>query len=205
MLLPNALVNNNRLRDLDIRNNTDVTDQGWIILANAILRNPNSALERLDISGSHINSRITIAFADALMNNSRLKELYLGQSGSRMNSDGNEAFTHLLCNTSSIIETFQSNHTLTTLSIDEEDDEEQGFGLALSDDLTFLLRLNKENNANQAARIKIIQTHFSGTVMNVQPFMDMELSTRPHAIAWIARDSNCYRFLRAVPSLLQRE
>ena len=156
--LANVLVNNSRLRDLDVRNNTDVTNQGWIILA-AILRNPNSALERLDISGSSINSGITIAFADALMNNSRLKELYLGQFGSRMTSDGNEAFTHLLCNTSSIIETFQSNHTLTTLSNieEEDDDEEQGFGLALSDDLTFLLRLNKENTANQAARIKIIQ------------------------------------------------
>ena len=132
------------------------------------------------------------------MNNSRLKELYLGQFGSRMTSDGNEAFTHLLCNTSSIIETFQSNHTLTTLSNieEEDDDEEQGFGL---------LRLNKENTANQAARIKIIQTHFSGSVINVQPFMDMELSIRPHAIAWIAKDANCYRFLRAVPSLLQRE
>ena len=135
--LANVLVNNSRLRDLDVRNNTDVTDQGWIILA-AILRNLNSALERLDISGSSINSGITIAFADALMNNSRLKELYLGQFGSRMTSDGNEAFTHLLCNTSSIIETFQSNHTLTTLSNieDDDDEEEQGFGLALSDDLT---------------------------------------------------------------------
>jgi hypothetical protein len=66
-----------------------------------------------------------------------------------------------------------------------------------------LLRIHEENNLSQAARIKIIQTHFSDHEINMQPFMDMSLSVRPHAIAWMAKDdSHFYRFLRAMPSLV---
>lgn len=35
----------------------------------------------------------------------------------------------------------------------------------------------------------------------MQPIMDMTLSVRPYAIAWMGRDDNLYRFLRAMPLL----
>ena len=63
---------------------------------------------------------------------------------------------------------------------------------------------NREIRVTQAARLKIIQVHFSGREINMQPFteMKMELSIRPHAIAWMGRDNSLYQFLRAMPSLL---
>jgi hypothetical protein len=66
-----------------------------------------------------------------------------------------------------------------------------------------LLRLNKENSPNEAARLKIINTHFSGSEINMQPFMEINFSVRSHAIAWMAKDMHLYRFLRTMPSLLE--
>lgn len=62
---------------------------------------------------------------------------------------------------------------------------------------------NRENRVTQAAP----QNHpgrFSGREIIMQPFteMKMELSIRPHAIAWMGRDNSLYQFLRAMPSLL---
>jgi hypothetical protein len=38
----------------------------------------------------------------------------------------------------------------------------------------------------------------------MQPFMEMNLNVRPHAIAWMAKDERGYELLRAMPSLLER-
>ena len=57
---------------------------------------------------------------------------------------------------------------------------------------------------SQAAHLKIIKTHFSGRDSNMQHFMDMDLSVRPHAIAWMARDDHLCQFLRAEPSLVEK-
>jgi hypothetical protein len=53
-------------------------------------------------------------------------------------------------------------------------------------------------------RLKITKTHFSGCEINMQPFMNMELSVHPFAIAWMARDNHLHHFLRAMPSLLEK-
>jgi hypothetical protein len=45
---------------------------------------------------------------------------------------------------------------------------------------------------------------FSGYEINMQPFMEMNLSVRPHAIAWMAKDMHLYELLRAMPSLLEQ-
>ena len=72
----------------------------------------------------------------------------------------------------------------------------------MPEDLKYLLQLNRDNSKSQAARLKIIKTHFSGREINMQPFTKMGLSVRPHAIAWMARDNNLFHFVRAMPSLL---
>jgi hypothetical protein len=66
------------------------------------------------------------------------------------------------------------------------------------------LQLNSENIKSQAACLKIIATHFSGQEINMQTFTDMDLSARPHAIAWMAREDNLYHFLWAMPLLLEK-
>ena len=38
----------------------------------------------------------------------------------------------------------------------------------------------------------------------MQPFLEMNLSVRPHAIAWMAKDMLVYELLRAMPSLLEK-
>ena len=50
------------------------------------------------------------------------------------------------------------------------------------------MQLNRENSKSQSARLKIIKTHFSGSKINLQFFVAMELQVLPHAIAWMGRD-----------------
>jgi hypothetical protein len=161
-----------------------------------VLQNPNSALEMLDL-GYSVNDQTILSFADALSTNGRLTKLrmHLWLSNTSVTRLGHDAFCHMLCNKSSIMNTFLSNHILRIIS-DDYDEE------LLPEDLVSLLKLNRENNACQAARLKIIQTHFSGSEINMQPFMDLDLSFKPHAIAWMVRDNNGYPLLRALPSLL---
>ena len=111
-------------------------------------------------------------------------------------SDGYGAMTYMLCDTSSILNTFNSNHTLEELC-------HKSFARPLPNDLLSLFKINRESSVSQAARIKIIKTHFSGSEINMQPFMEMNLSVRPHAIAWMAKDLHLYELLRAMPSLLE--
>jgi hypothetical protein len=147
-----------------------------------------------------------------LASNTKLKELNL-RGTFYITSNGFAAFTHLLCNSTSILTTYQSNHTIEELwkkDDDDYDDDDLNYDVdddrrntKLPEDLMNLLQLNKENSPNEAARLKIINSHFSGHEINMQPFMDMALSVRPSAIAWMGRDVNLYRFLRAMPSLLE--
>ncbi len=67
------------------------------------------------------------------------------------------------------------------------------------EDLASLLRQNRENSKREAVCLKIIKIHFSGHDSNMQPFMDMDLSVRPDAIAWMARDESVYQIFRLVP------
>jgi hypothetical protein len=50
------------------------------------------------------------------------------------------------------------------------------------------LKINKENSNSQAAWIKIIKTHFSGSKINTQAFSNMEFGFLPAAIAWMGCD-----------------
>ncbi len=45
--------------------------------------------------------------------------------------------------------------------------------------------------------------HVSGHDSNMQSFMEMDLSVRPRAIAWMARNEDVHQISTAVPSLLE--
>jgi hypothetical protein len=202
--LTNALVNNRSLNAINLSLIGGVSEAGWTAFS-VVLRNPESVLEVIDLSCNSVNDEVMQSFSDALVNNTKLKEFNVRMTS--ISSNGFAAFTHLLCNSTSILTTYQSNHTIEELwkkdDDDYDDDDEDDESNTLPEDLMNLLRLNKENSPNEAARIKIINTHFSGPEINMQPFMDMALGVRPYAIAWMGRDNNLYRFLRAMPSLLE--
>ena len=201
--LTHALLNNSMLKELTIEENPDITQAGWINFS-SVLRNPTSALEFIEASHKSINDEVAHSFADALSENKTLEELYLGICppgyDCKITPDGHVAMTNILCNTSSILSTFNSNHTLVAIchTFDEP------FKDYLPNDLLSMLKINRENSVSQAARLKIINTHFSGSDIIMQPFLEMNLSVRPHAIAWMAKDMHSYVLLRAMPSLLDQ-
>jgi hypothetical protein len=198
--LTRALAKNNRLRVLDLSINYNVTAEAWETLS-TVLSNPNSSLEVLNLEENYYVDEAMHSFADNLSGNKMLKELRVTGIPSYNDVRAYEALIHTLCNTSSILRTFNSNHTLERIFDKGNLDK-----LLYSNDLVCLLRLNRENSKSQAARLKIIKTHFSGSKVNDQPFnIDrMKLYVRPHAIAWMAKDEHLYQFLRAMPWLLSR-
>jgi Ran GTPase-activating protein (RanGAP) involved in mRNA processing and transport len=201
--LTNVLQNNRKLTKLDLSHNTAVTI-GGLISFSTILSNPNSALVEVSLTDCRINNYVMTSFAEALVNNKTLRVLELNWlfntniSFTGTLTNGCAAFTRLLCNKSSIMSTYNSNHTLERINRGVLTSDR------LPDDLASLLRLNGKNTVSQAARLKIIKSHFSGREINMQPFIDMGNCVRPHAIAWMVRDENAFQLLRAVPILLKR-
>ena len=209
--LTNALVNNRSLREINLSLIGGVSEAGCTAFS-ALLRNPESVLEIIDLSCNSVNDEVMQSFLDALVNNTKLKEFNVRMTS--ISSNGFAAFIHLLCNSTSIVTTYQSNHIIEKLwkkndddydddDLDDDPDDERN-NTTLPEDLMNLLRLNKENSPNEAARLKIINTHFSGSEINMQPFMEINFSVRSHAIAWMAKDMHLYELLRAMPSLLER-
>jgi hypothetical protein len=206
--LTNALVTNSRLKRLELSGNSSITAEGWVTFS-AFLRNPNSNFEKLSlVACNHINNDTVMnAFADALTSNHKLRELdmYWCDAPNQVTSIGYDALTCMLCNSSSILSTFTSNHSLEEVNFEVYDNEfEQLLCDFLPEELTTLLQINKENNKNQASRLKIINTHFNDNSINMEPFTNMAVNVRPHAIAWMAKDMHVYQFLRAMPSLLEK-
>lgn len=198
--LTSALTNNSQLKELTVCKNIYSIDEAplELVVFSNVLCNPNSALEILDLGMHRIDDQTIISFAEALSRNHRLRQLTMNlcQSNTYVTSVAYDALFQLLCNKASIMDTYLSNHILQIIS----DDYDEAF---LPGDLVSLLKLNRENNASQAARLKIIQTHFRGPEINMQPFINLDLSVKPLAIAWMVRDNNGYPLLRALPSLLE--
>jgi len=177
------------------------TPVGWQPLTD-YLQSPNFALKVLYLNGSTINDDTVVAFASALAHNRTLKFLSLDDC---TDDDGNDLITNrgwdavsnIICNKTSIMDTYNSNHTLQFLG--ERD---------LPDDLTSYLELNKNKHKVEVPRQKILQTHFSGSAddsSNIQEFLDMDLNVMPAAIEWIGRDlcglSAMYNLTRRLPDL----
>jgi hypothetical protein len=78
----------------------------------------------------------------------------------------------------------------------------------LPEDLRSLLRINRENSASDAARLKITNAHFSGSTTKISIFADMKSNVLPIAIAWFGQDGGSdgisnvfFAFLRSMPLL----
>ena len=222
-LLMRRLVSNMiSLKHLSLRYNDLVSPTGWQALT-GYLQSPNFALETLDLEGNNINDDIVTAFTSALVNNKTLEQIHLYQevdSDSDYDADvdneliterGWEAMSTLLCNKSSMLDTYNSNHTLHKVSDNHEE-------MNLPDDLVSYLELNENKDKAEVIRQKIVQTHFSGSgdcvSSKMQVLLDMELEMMPTAIAWMGRPTHdgwrgtnvsglslMYNLIRRVPDL----
>ncbi len=74
--LTNALINNSRLRELDLSTNRSITPAWWIAFL-TVRHNPISALEKLNLSCNEIINEIVEAVTTSLATNTRLRELDL--------------------------------------------------------------------------------------------------------------------------------
>jgi hypothetical protein len=98
--------------------------------------------------------------------------------------------------------TYDSNHTLSELSLDYD-----GSRRPLPIDLASALQINRDYSVSQAARLKIIKTHFNGSNINTTPFAVMELKILPTAISWMGRECGSeisdllFAFVRSMSSL----
>jgi hypothetical protein len=191
--LTDALAVNVNLKELHLFTCGSATPVGWQILA-TILRNPSSGLEILDLTNNSINDDIMSTFAMALANNTKLKQLDIsGRSMRGVTSIGYAAISRMLCDTSTILSTFNSNHTL------------EYIGWVYREDIKSLLTINREYSVSQAARIKIINSHFSGSDINTQVFSDMKLNIRPTAMSWMGRDNGSNGGMNLMFQFLRRE
>jgi hypothetical protein len=191
----------------------------------AVLQNPTSGLEKIDMDFIRINDGVLVSFANALANNNKLRELSICECATEgfyhaATDSGWEAISNLLCDTSSIMGTYHSNHTLNM----NYDCEIGGLGEHLKS--LFIINRNY-NNSRQAARHKIIMSHFSGSDIDLQPFVTMDRRILPFAIAWMTMreekeaemeteteteewpgrsdgHSLLYQFIGSVPTLLEQ-
>ena len=174
---------------------------GWEALA-SILRNPKSELVELDIAYSNsMNNTALASIADALRGNNKLKEMPLEWDRHLRCITNWKPLTNVMCDKSSIKATFDSNHTLERLGTNSK---VGGYSfsegvLGLPSELRNLFLLNRNLDPVEAARCKIIETHFSGN-FSMNPFLDMETKVLPQLMAWMAKDNRgtalLYHFIR---------
>lgn len=168
-----------KLKSLNIAHNRNITLKGWQALATH-LQSPHCILEFLYLNDMNINDDVLAMIARCLGDNKTLKRLFFRCEHS-VTEVGLSELERALCNKASIPETYYSNHTLVGLysSVFER--------TGLLTNLSIYLGINKNNNSADAARLKIIKTHFSGGLV-VQPFLHMEIGLMPHVLAWMGRD-----------------
>ena len=199
------------LKDLDLSSNIRVTAAGWQALT-GYLRSPNFVLEELDISQNNIDDDTLVAFTSALAHNHTLGSLNLFECTDEndilsITERGLSAVSNILCNKRSILDTYNSNHTLHILGAFHT------LGGDLRGELKSCSELNRNKDKTEVARQKILQTHFSDS-SKMQWFLDMELRVMPTAIEWIGRPihndwkgknvsgvSLLYNLIRIVPDL----
>ena len=109
------------LKLLSLDHNELVSPTGWQPLL-GFIQHPNFALEELTL-GENNNDDTLIPLTSALVNNKTLQRLYLeerfdedtGEYSTLITDRGWEAVSTLLCNKTSIMDTYNSNHTLCDL------------------------------------------------------------------------------------------
>lgn len=175
-LLTQALVKNKTLQEIDLSENNLISPSAWEAFFSDVLQNPTSSLNRLDLTGSSIcDEAASSTLIKSLGSNTTLKHLILDMKAVDIIRPN---ISNLLCNTSSIMETYSSNHTLQSISDNENE---------LPHDIKSLLQLNREHRKSQSARLKIVKAHFS-TGFVTHPLLDSNWKVIPHAVAWIGHD-----------------
>ena len=156
-------------------------------MSSSVLETPNTAMEELGLEYNDIINATLTSLVNSLAKNKKLKKLKL-----EISSADWEPPQSVLCNSDSIIDTFNSNHTF------------EGLGARLPEEFESLLQINRENSPSQAARLKIIKTHFNVGFIT-QPFVGMDLNVLSHAMAWMGRaggvDGHYFSFIKSMSSL----
>jgi len=174
------------LKSLCLDENELVSTAGWQGLTEFFQR-PDFALEELSLGENNVDDDTLIPMTIALVNNKTLQRLNLeesfdedtGEYFTLITERGWEALSSLLCNKTSIMDTYNSNHSLNYVYCE-----------LCPDDLVSLLKLNKNKDKVEVARQKILQTHLSsGDTSKMQELLDMELEMIPVAISWIGRST----------------
>jgi hypothetical protein len=153
-LIGAALVENERLKYLDLSDNCDITAAGWQKFAKC-LKNPFSALEELDLWGCQMDDKKAAVIFSNLAKNSCLKILHMKMHGRTAVTTYQvwEVLFRALCDTSSIDSiAFSSNHALHTLDICSEEN-------GAPEDVISLLEMNKHDSKAETARRKILKHH----------------------------------------------
>ena len=161
-LLVRLLSNTSSLKYLCLRKMRLLTPTGWQALTGYV-QSPSFALKELDLGHNNINDDTLIPLISALGYNKTMKRLSIEQYDedntveyfSLFTERGWEAISNLLCNKTSVMDTYNSHHTLQSLGHHDSID--------LPDDLLSYLKLNENKDKAEVARQKILQTHFSTT------------------------------------------
>ena len=176
----NALSRHTNLEDVRLSHGyTKWSSRGYAALARFL---SGSKVKKLGLEGG-LSNEVLVAVSAALVGNDTLKEIYLDDYNIEENvsAAGWKTFAKLLDNDSgSIMDTYNSNHTIQKLFSDE--DGQQG---VLGDELHSLLNVNSLCNKYDAARIKIIMRHLSGEFMD--RFTSLDVAAMPYALAWMGR------------------
>jgi len=173
------------LKHLTLNNNRSVTPTGWLALSD-YLQSPNFALKELCLFDNNINDDTVAAFTSALVHNKILEWLTLDDcldedENELISERGWDAISALICNKTSMIDTYNSNHTLHSVCY------------YIPVELDSLLDLNKNKDKTEVARQKILQTHFrteDNDTTNMQVLLDLELEVMPVAISWMGRPTH---------------
>ena len=212
-----ALANTTSLRQLNLSRNRSITATGLRALSH--LFHSACPLETLFLERINIGDEGAEILADGLVGNSTLKHLAITPDSAGITSSGWSAFSRLLCDVSSINNTYQSNHTLEHIGDDYYKRANPDDGTALfhsngefwdlPSKLARYLKTNKKYSANDAARIKIVNSHPD---IHVEVFFQYELKFLPLLLSWIAGSrtkkgaklsvSAVYKFIRGLPMVV---
>ena len=88
-------------------------------------------------------------------------------------------FNNVLNDRAGIMETYHSNHRLTSVSD----------GGDLPEDTKSLLAINSHGNVFISIRHKIISNFFLGPDMDIKPLLRMAVNALPHVVSWIGISS----------------
>jgi hypothetical protein len=143
-------------------------------VALATLLRSATELQYLDISNNDIDDEGIEALVPALANCSHSEELWIHDNPSITT----RGWQRLLCDTTSVNATFLSNHSLSYLG--DEIDENETIG--------YLLQLNCRNDKKEVATIKILKCHND---FDMLPFFQWEFKVLPLVLGWLERASEC--------------